>query len=143
MLSGAYPKNALKICASLRCNLLKYARARARLVCQPPSLWGVWLVGGTPSCYPLDSGFWGIAALHRLSLWGDPHPAVTVGGTHPAVTVGGHPVATSTTSPPMNHGFSSMREIVKIGLGVASDGPPPAALLAAPLTAPASPAMLL
>ena len=126
--SGQNPKNALKICASLRCNLLKYsltstqpcanrsaftldlharpsrsaftrvqcpaftrimrsdvtstASPRAHCVTARASraVGAPWLSGGPPSCYTLDSGFWGIAALHRLSLWGDPHPAVTVGG---------------------------------------------------------------
>jgi len=112
--SGQNPKNALKICASLRCNLLKYSRTSTQpcanrsaftldLHARPsrstftldlharPSRSAFtlclhalclhalclhalgrgglhrapWLLGGTPSCYPLDSGF---NVLHELQF---------------------------------------------------------------------------
>jgi hypothetical protein len=100
--SGQNPKNALKICASLRCNLLKLSRARAIGV-PTPCLLGVWVVGGGGGTHPavtvggtphlLPSGF-------GLLRHGRDRSAVTVGGNPPCRHCGwGNPVATSTTSP--------------------------------------------
>ena len=93
--SGQNPKNALKICASLRCNLLKYARTST----QPCA---------NRSAFTLD--------LHAR-----PSRSAFTRVQCPAFTRVMRSDVTSTASS-MNPGFSSMREVVKFGLCVTSDG---------------------
>jgi len=62
--SGQNPKNALKICASLRCNLLKFAHGPHPTVCQPLGLHAL----PSRSTFTLDLRALTALCLHALCL---------------------------------------------------------------------------
>jgi len=132
--SGQNPKNALKICASLRCNLLKLSRARAIGV-PTLCLLGVWVVGGGGGTHPvvtvggtphlLPSGF-GLLRRGR-DRW-----AVTVGGNPPHPPPTRHrprrptppPTHPPSTTSPMNPRFNLRPKPPRPGGKVTRPQPP-------------------